>query len=409
MSRILFDAFDSSTPVVPPSGPSGVLLDVRLGGESGYVHRVEYWTEVLKARSGLETRTRLLAKPRDTVEFEVLVAEEDVFRILRRQRVFEPTAIYLVPMRHEGAAVRGAVTSSSISVDNTYLEWLVPGQRVLVESPGGSYEAVVQSSGAGPGVVSVVLDQVPPGGVAFPDGAVVVFPVRPFYVMPESAVQRYAVGAGSWAVTLRGVEPVAAIATASTVITTLGGLPILAPRPEAEGLGSEERAEGQVGVHDYEARLQLEWHRDEADVFRQHTWRISSTADRQYFRKFLETVAGRQKAFLLPTWRRDFEVASNSGTSVTLDDDGAYAADWFPGAAHRYVRLVAPDGTEFDREVTAATGTTQSVLTLGSSVGVSVEYATLIEKVRLAQDAVDFVYRAGVQGAIQMGCLVVQR
>jgi len=406
VSRILFDAFDSATPVVPPSGPDGILLGTGLEFDAGARHVVQYWTDVHKSWSGLERRTALLGKPRESLALTATIIDETVFRELRRRRVFDPTALFLIPVRHEAAAVSGDVTGTSFVVDGTYLDWLVPGQRVYIEGSTSGYAAVIQTAGAGPGA-TVTVDIAPPSGV-FPGTCTVVMPIRHFYLEPANPVTRYNVGAGQWAVTARAKFPMTTIGTGA-VVNTFDGLPVLDVQPIIVGLGAEDRPDGGVEVFDYDGAISLEWSRDVADIFRGHAYVITGHADRQYHRKFLETVVGRQKPFLLPTWRDDFAVASQAGANITLDDGFAYASDWFPSLAHRRLRLELVNGSVIYRRVLSISGTTQSILTTDSSIPATISRLMLLETVRLANDTVEFEFEAGVKGALELRFLVVQQ
>jgi len=407
LSRILFDAFDAgAAPVVPPSGPTGTLLAAGIDPEVGSTHTVEYWTDIHKSWSGLERRTRNLSKPRDKLSMTVFVDDETVFRALRSQRAFDPVNVYLIPMRHEGVAARGTFASTSIDIDVTHVDWNTVGQRVYVESPAGSYAGVIQTAPAGPGFVTISLDVAPPASM--PDGATIVMPIRPFYLESPSPVGRYAVGAGQWQVIARGHSPVATIGTGG-VVNTFDGLPILDVAPLSEGLGGEDRPEGQVELIDYNAKITVEWSRTAADIYRSHLYRVRGHVDRQYFRKLLELVAGRQKPLILPTWRYDFAASSSVGSTVTLNDGGDYTARWFTSLAHRRVRLFDASGAFVDRTVVSATGTSASVITVNTAHGLTVTDVMLLEQVRIASDSIDFTYSTGAQGVVALNFLVVQQ
>lgn len=410
--RLLFEFFDSGVaPVIPASGPDGVLLANGVGFEEGVTHVVEYNTQIHKSWNGLETRSRQLSLPRDRIEGDVIVTDEDVFRELRRRRVFDPNGVFLVPVRHEEATALSDITGTSFSIDATYLDWLVPGQRIYIESPAAGYQAVIQTAGAGPGVVTVTVDAAPPAG-NFPSIATTVAPVRPFYINPGSPVGRWNVGAGRWTASLLGYSPRTVLGTGGTV-STLDGLTILDTRPAITDLGAEDRPEGGVEVHDYGGAILPEWSRTVADIFRSHEYPILSSADRAFWWKFLDTVKGRQKAFLLPTWRADFASSVGfGGTAICdFDDGGAYATDWFVDTTHRRFWITDAAGTVVFRTATAASVVAgKSRVTFNSAPGLTGAVSlTFLELVRLANDETEFVYEAGCLGSIELRFMVVRQ
>jgi len=413
MSRILFDSFDSgAAPVIPPLGPDGILLvdGIEIELEIGATHVVEYWTDIHQPISGLETRTKLLSRPRETIKTDVIITDEDVFRLLRRRRAFNPTDVYLIPVRFEGATAQSDVGGTSFSLDVTYVDWAVPGQRVFIEGPSAAYHAVIQTAGGGPGIVTVTVDTAPPSG-NFPAIATTVNPVRPFYLESPSSVGRYQVGAGSWTAVARGYDPVAVIGTGAT-INTVDGRTILDRAPIVDGLGAEDRPEGQVVMHDYGARVLPEWQRTSSDIFRSHQFTIRSSAERQYYRKFLETVAGRQKTFLLPTWRADFVPVpgSETGSQVDFEDGGDYANSWFTDSSHRRFWVTTTAGVvSFLLASTATVVANRSRVTFFSAVPANPASFMFLELVRLANDAVEFVFEAGCIGSVELRFLTVRQ
>jgi hypothetical protein len=413
MSRILFDSFDSgAAPVIPPSGPDGVLLvdGVEIELEIGATHVVEYYTDIHASVSGLERRTKLLSKPRETIKTDVIITDEDVFRLLRRRRAFDPTAVYLIPVRFESAVAATDIGGTSFSMDVTYIDWAVAGQRIFIEGPSNGYHAVIQTAGTGPGVVTITVDTAPPSG-NFPSIATTISPVRPFYLESPSSVGRYQVGAGSWTAVARGYEPVTVIGTGATV-TTLDSRAILDRAPILDDLGAEDRPEGGVVMHDYGFRVLPEWQRTQSDIFRAHQFTIRTSEERQYYRKFLETVAGRQKAFLLPTWRADFVPAAGSitGSQVDFEDGGDYVDAWFTDASHRRFWIFDSAGaTTFRTASTATKVSGRSRVTFNAAVPATATSFMFLELVRLANDATEFVFQAGCIGTVELRFLAVRQ
>ena len=88
------------------------------------------------------------------------------------------------------------------------------------------------------------------------------------------------------------------------------------------------------------ARSVTAWPRSK--IRRSHQWLVSTPAERQWWKRFLRTVRGRWKPFLLPTWRPDLTLFAQpgDGADVLLVRED-YLDEWFPSAAHRRL-LIEP-------------------------------------------------------------------
>lgn len=400
MGIILLQSLES--PVVPPTGLGGTELI--LEPDAGATYTFAYRTDVHKMWDGRERRVALRGYPRETFEASFLVDDEDTFRALRSHRTRFPTDPYLMVMWHEGAAAQAAVTTTQVLIRDGVVDWAVAGQRIRVEGPNGrGFSAVIQSTAAVGSNRRLDLDAAPAG--TFPDGSVVVYPLRAYYLEDASPVGRFIVNAGRWSARGIAAEPVTTIGTGAS-INTLGTLPFLDVLPLLRDDLAEDRPIADVEMMDAGGRVQPEASRIIADIVRQHDFTISTALERQYWKLFWHTVMGQQKVFLLPTYRPDIEALDvSSGVITAYYDTEAGFADF---GGHEWIRVVDTSGAV----------TTHQVVTTDNDVdpnGVTVIFIHVtpappafaniaeiqwIEKVRFAQD--EFIFEQGEGGVQRM-------
>lgn len=112
----------------------------------------------------------------------------------------------------------------------------------------------------------------------------------------------------------------------------------------------------------------------------------------QWMKRFLATVRGRQRAFWLPTWRRDLAAVSSGVGTLTIagpdDEDGAFFS-WYP--ARKDIQIVQANGTITRVTVTAAidNGDGTITLTIGATLsGSAITMVSWLELCRFESDAI---------------------
>lgn len=398
---------------VPATDPGGNIL--LRAGDGAATYTMTFRTDVQVSQNGLEHRHALSVLPRETVAtaFDITGRsdDEETFRLIRRLRTWNPADVYLLPIPWDGIPVRLDVTGTDVAVDGTYMDWGTTN-RVLVEGPGGlSYEAVIQSTAGAGTTLVLTLDVSPPQ--RFPAISTHVMPMRPFYLDDQSAVGRYQVNAGRWTAMFRQAVANSSAPTAFTSPTTFASMVVLDKRPVVQDLGAEDRPVADIDLQTYGAAVLPEWSRQArgAAIFREHEYSINNTLDYQYFRYLVYAMKGRQKAFLLPTWRDDLPVISVVTATITVDDGGDYAAYWFASQAHRRVMVVFADSSVGYRTVNSASIVgANSVLVLNAAVDAQpIAMVSFLETVRLSEDAMQFRFTSAVRAQITVGFVVVQQ
>jgi hypothetical protein len=184
-------------------------------------------------------------------------------------------------------------------------------------------------------------------------------------------------------------------------LTTFDGLPLLDIRPlnnslvdDAFTINSEEIDFGNVySVYASQAFPRISGQRE---------YVIRSRQELQFFKLFLDTVAGQSKPFYCPSFREDLRVAvqpEQGSFQFDIFSEEQYAQDWYGSDAHKTLMLTTADGARQPRKVTSAVdnqdGTTTIIVdtplpdtVLGSTIA-SIEY---MPKVRLGEDKVTFTH-----------------
>lgn len=120
---------------------------------------------------------------------------------------------------------------------------------------------------------------------------------------------------------------------------------------------------------------------DYADWGRQIILRRTTRAERQWFKKFVSTVRGRQVAWWLPTYRHDLDYVSHTATEINVNSD---VMAWWPDQ-RSHIRVVQADGTITNMQITDVVVETNSTRTLTVSETLSVSAITAISWLELCR------------------------
>ena len=149
------------------------------------------------------------------------------------------------------------------------------------------------------------------------------------------------------------------------------------------------------------------------DFSREILFTIRADADRQLLKAFLGAVQGRQKVFLLPTWRPDFTATSDASTSVlTATSYNDLSLWWSDSSAHQHLQLLMADGTvNYVQIEDVSGGVFPSSFTIQLDRGVTgaIAMVSFLEQCRLDTDDIVVRYIDGVVGQVRIPCRVVQQ
>lgn len=382
--------------------------------ETEITHTVAWQTEILKARSGLEqrvnhaSRLQSFAMEMDLTDAQALEVRSSLFR--------EPAALHDLPLRHESMPAQADVTTNAVVIDITMTDYFAIGSEVVVENPAGDYwqTNITNATGAN-NAKTLTLGASPPVGKTFAAGVTRVIPVvQDVLVRDRGSMNRYAVERGRWPITLMS-PPHGSVVGNGASLTTFDSLNVFNRPLSINGTAQE----GNIGAVELVEALGV-WsateHRGYSDVIRDHQVYLGTQAEKQWIKKFYDTVRGRQVMFLAPTWRPDLlpSAQPNGTTSFVVNSASGYVANWFPSLAHRRLQINFSDGSFTYRKVNSCVdnGNGTQTLTLATSLSnpafTTTISASFLEQVRFRDDELNMVTE-GYTTRVDLGYVVVQR
>lgn len=385
-----------SAPVIPATGPNGVIWPYL--AERAVKTTMRFATSVVRAHDGTERRAASATKPFEEYALSYLLDDEQARE--QRARLFvDPTALRLVPLAQHQLIALAPVTGVTVVVTSTALwDFTAQGQRVLIvnEVTRTAYQAVIQLTSS----TSITLDVSPPVGQDYPAGVTSIMPLMACWLDQP-------VPTGRWAVSLSKIEARArrarvdpALGTGAAALATFDGLTLLDRAPLHRDMG-QEQTDGDSETINYGSIAESYFSASAAPIQRAHMFLVQTDAERQYWRSFLSFTRGRQKAFLMATWRPDFLVQNlRSGNQLTVRSNRYslyYGVSFLAGTR---VQLEYENGT-LDRRVIDTVvdeGTdppTESFYLSGSQLPFTPIKVSLLEKVRLASDEVSWDFDDG--------------
>lgn len=414
--RLPLGVDDIAVPTVAPPVATPAPLISRLLAEQ-VRQSIKYSTNVLVMWNGLESRVSLTPYPRESVQFSVLLADADL-RTMRALLFLQPETPQLLPMRVEETAALADITGTTIVIDSSQIDWpdTNTGWSVLVENfAGQSYVAnVIGEIGFGTTTTTLTVDVSPPAGQTYIAGSHVI-PLRSVYLDDNQVSNRYPVAAGVFQIS-GVVQPVRTTIGTGATVTMFDGLPVFDRRLNADQVSPEANVGGLQVIDGgaggaYYTRTAY----PQSDMQRRHTFVIKSIGERQWLRKFWQTVRGKQVAFLCPTWKPDLVAAATPGlgsTTLLINSTPDYVTTWFPSSAHRHLQLNLTDGTTLYVKVTAAVDNGNGTQSLTVSVAFGslpgIDSISLLEQVRFDNDELAIAWQS-TNGKAQIPMMVVQR
>ena len=370
------------------------------------IERLEWLTEVIEARNGIEQRARLRTHPRRTVEWQLAAGYDPVRVRLENVLLAAQGAGCMAPVwtdftRLDTAAAAGAASLSGATADRDFR----PGDRFGLIGPDGAAEFGT-------------IDTVTPSGAtlvaplvrAWPAGTKLV-PLRAARLGDSLTVGYLSDAIGAATVQFR-FEDEHAVSPAAEA-ADYRGYPVLLSRtewsedPTAEHSRRLEVFDSETGLIDERDALGF------ATVTRTHRWVLTSRAEQSAFRAWLFARAGRLNPFWLPSGQEDIRlVAGPSGTTVTLNVENRGHALIAAGDAYvgrRDIMIETHAGARYYRRVVNAIGVdpTTEQLVIDAPIGVALSLSDIrrisfMRLVRLASDAVELAHHTDELAVCQL-------
>lgn len=388
------------TPVTPGRGPAGVatlVLDIADQATTVY----EWSTNIIQSYSGKEQRISIVGCPRETYMFSSTLSDGELAE-LQSLIAYDGSQgeVFQVGLTYEALVIANTLSGTTVSVlDTSKSDWCYPGSRVVIvdRETREKFNAVVQSSTAN----TIELD-VATG--AFGEAGNLIMPAVPCYLESQQQLSQHAVNAGRGELRARAIifgdendewNPVGATVTTYTDpddarVYSVWDRRIVVDDQSDRGISFGTEIVDRGGQLANVAKWTY------AKFPRSLRLVVPDDATRQWFKAFIGAVAGRRRAWLLPTWKPDLKIASgdaSTGTIVVFGPPTVEAADYAgkykdKSLAHRWLQILKADGTVAYRKIADAADNgdgTQDVL-LDSPVAGAVEMVSFLELVRFGED-----------------------
>jgi len=399
--------FQITTQPVGDAGAATFAINVEAGARVTYGWK----TDVLTSLAGLEQRAATRNRPRQRYEFSTLLSDAQhrrVLSVLAGNAAAAP--LFLLGIAFEDLTVVSS-TAGSITVSSLVLcDWAVPGQRMIVVAPWGEIgEAVVQSTIGSTIAVNADLTAVAVEGAR-------AMPAMGVFLDPDQALGRHRCNLGRWdlvATAERSQYGNFSPVGNGVLLTVYDAMPVW-----TFGIGS--RFAGQplysgAELVDLGGRISALPAFDQAAWGRAIRLEGKNQIEWQLLKRFLDTIQGRRRKFLLPSGRPDLTPIGDASTGTLtvegppMPDAPDYANHWFPSLAHRRLRLVRTDGAFAFRKVLAVAAAVGSQdLLLDAPYAGALARVEFLEQVRLESDEVAVTWQGHVF-TVELGARVVQQ
>lgn len=364
------------------------------------VEAVEWFTDII-ASKGTEQRLALRHEPRRTFNFSHVLTDYEYTGALAIIRRHQGTNALQVPDWPQYRAV-GAVSSGSsvyVDADLTYVDMGDTGLLWQSESRWETVSVSVDSNGT---VLASVANSytnallIPLWDAVCPQG-----------IAGERTGAALNRCSGAF-ITTENTD------LSSTSYTQYRGHDVVPVCPIIGSL-DESMSYDTSPFDNQQSALYLLRKRDYVDYRFAMTWRETSIAGKYELRQWIHSRRGRQKAFWLSSYSKDYEpAASVSGTTLTV-----YAPPGFVGIGHTVafdIEVYEKNGTSNYRQVTAATtgtpvgGRDTLDLTLDTTLTVNLGDISRISFMRCARfdsDRIEFSHQPSAGYAVTVPCVEV--
>lgn len=408
----------AAVPPIPAYGPA-VAASLLLDLDGGFRVSLEWQTDLEKSISGKEKRTQIIGAPRQRYNGRAQIVDGDDrrYRATLVQHAAAGSA-FLLGLPYEELSIAADSTGAVITVHSTTYaaDWLQPGQRVLVVDVDDNVVNrdgfVVQSSGP----TSITLNAsavVKRGGRIMPAMAV--------YLEPAQGLARRVVNVTEPTIAVRsaeygfaGVDAMGVGATLTTYVDPVTSHEYVVWDRRDIDEQTDDSMQSQAEIVDLGGvpigvgnALEPDWGRQVQLTGDAHEWR--------WLKAFLFAAYGRQKTWLLPTWRPDLVyVGVDVGELIVASAEAEGGGDiiaWLDASPEHRRLLVEYDfGDWYIVNVEAYVDNLDGTVTLTTDLSLDPD-PTLIsfcELVRWESDSFDVQWQGGTFEFTAMARVVQQ-
>lgn len=353
-----------------------------------------YNTQILTSHNGTEQRISFRDAPRVSYSLSYLLRDDVAARKKKADLLERLNQEFLFPRWHEGVVVTQEVAVSGVNIFGDFsLSDIDEDQFVIIYNP---LESQYHTAGVSNKTDSQITLNT---GMPFtlPRGSVV-YPLDFGYHRDGAAIGRYPVNASEYRLTFWR-ERLEKLGGYGATINYHNGVPLLEQVPLNDEL-LEEAANQMIEVIDYDNTWDQFTRKPVASLGGARKFWIETAQERQYWKKFLDTVCGRREPFYLCSNRVDLFIAETpipaSFSIVIVNDKATTGYDWITdyqnSKAHQTLKFTSSIGV-FYRTVESVnfteTGNVRLTFTQALPGAMfTVSLLQFMEKVRLDSDTV---------------------
>lgn len=377
--------------------------------EQPVIQRVAWRTDIHTAADGKERRHATRVKPRQTVDYTMMLDDEET-RQIRVQLYLDGALSWMTPLWWESFVTTGEATSGGSTVTGTFTDHdLVDGQLVYIAPADGSRGSFEFLSG----IVGSTLTISGTWDATYPAGARIHPAVTSYVARGQSYAQPAVEGYSTLQMSLTSNEYYP-LGGAGATVSTYKSLTLHDREPIVPTAVSESADMG-TELIDFGGVQSLASIAIRANLTRSHVYLIESRAELQWWKKFLDTVVGMREPFYAPTYRHDLILQAApvaSDTKIYVEDNPEFTQSWFnAGGSHLDLQLETSQGI-FRSAITGTTDLgTYSQIDLGTALPAGplvVTKVSFLELVRLGSDVVTFKHAVG-HSMVEMALTVIEQ
>ena len=372
--------------------PDTVIAELPWRPNEGAVNVLRYTTDVIRARDGTEHRRALLTKPRRTLQYQVIMCDDDLkqFRAMLRN---DTDQTWKVPLWHECFVTTADIASGTNTATADFtLSDLATGQLVYIQSK-DQLTGEFQTVGS---VTSTTLTlQSGSWENAYSAGARI-FPAVRARVADNVSRRIIAPGYSIASLDLE-VTDFLSLGGAGATLPLYQGLPILSEEPRDPGV--EESAFRGLEIADFGGVVSVFTGAPFAELTRPLAYQLDTQADRQRFKLFFDTVLGRREPFYVATWQDDLNTTSDiigGELNIEIDKTADFQTRWFNlGNNHKDLQFDTSAGVVQRRLSNVTDNGNTLTLTLDAPLPgapITVAKISFLELVRLASDEIRYTH-----------------
>lgn len=369
------------------------LLDTR--PDLPLIQHVDYQTEVIIAHDGLEQRVGLRLKPRQRLEYRMMLPDETSIRKFRRDLFNDLGDTWQVPLWQDTVRMTAALAGGGTVVNGDFtLSDIMTGDDVLLLSPDELTFEIAEITATTPSSVILTIGSTNAYAI---NSAVV--PIELAFAEDQSGYARRPTEVAELSLGLSLTTQKVLTGTGAPSITLHDTLNVLDRRPLNNSPEALSFFQGLTRI-DFGNKFDvIEFGGRETKITRQKIYLANSRLERQYWKAFLDDVLGMREPFFVPTFRPDLVLSAQpaqGSATILVTDEPDYKVEYESSLAHQDLYLQT-EGGDITRGIASSVDNLDGTITLTLDVALpndpdlsTINVISFLERSRLASDRVTF-------------------